>query len=533
MQENETSTNLGQRIVAQAEVIAQAGEKHSGWLLSSASALYLIVVGLIAVRKPLENDELFTLNIARLPSLSEVWAALLTGGEQLPPLFYVLTRAARAVLGENSFALRLPALLGVWVMSVCLYCFVAKRATALYGLAAFLFPLTTGAYYYTFEARPYGLVLGFSGLALVCWQLRAEGERRVLPLVGLALSLAAAIACHYYAVLALIPFACGEAMRAWERRRVDVAVWAALLFSLTPLLFVLPLIERARTYSKGFWAQPVWGDVPDFYSSMLLSAALPVTAILLLAALYAVAFPAADRAASEASSRGLLRHEAAAAVGWLAIPVVAVAIAMFITRAYTHRYVLPGIMGLGILVPFGFRQLLRARAALAFLLALALAFSFAIRGRMTLQEAAKYAQRREQTIAMMQAQPEKDVPIACSDGHLFLGLSHYAPPEIRARLVYLADKEASRRYLGHDSLERGMFELLKPWFRLNVQEYRPFLAARRPFLLCGDAGHFLNWVFSDLAATEAQLELRGRNQGVLLFLVRPGTGGEKKGKQPE
>src|SRR5262249_42096598 len=163
--------------------------------------------------------ELFTLNIARLPTTSAVWSALLTGAEQLPPFFYVLTRGALSLFGEGNVALRLPSILGVWVMSLCLFRFVSKRSTSLYGLAAVLSVLTTGAYYYAFEARPYALVLGFSGLALICWQSLAEGKKRALSLVGFAFSLAAAVACHYYAVLVLIPFVCGEVARTWARRR--------------------------------------------------------------------------------------------------------------------------------------------------------------------------------------------------------------------------------------------------------------------------------------------------------------------------
>src|SRR5262245_6652550 len=165
------------RMSATGEVIADACEAHRFWLLSAASALYLIVVGLSAAQKQLENDELFTLYISRLPSMGEVWSALLTGAEQLPPFFYVLTRASLSLFGESQLTLRLPAVVGVWVMGLCLYRFVSKRSTALYGLIAMLFALTTNACYYAFEARPYGLILGFSGIALLCWQSFLE-ERR-------------------------------------------------------------------------------------------------------------------------------------------------------------------------------------------------------------------------------------------------------------------------------------------------------------------------------------------------------------------
>src|SRR5262249_2780883 len=147
--------------------------------------------------------------------------------EQMPPFFYVLTRASLSLFGESNFVLRLPAVVGVWAMGLCLYRFVSKRSTALYGLMAMFFALTTNACYYAFQARPYGLVLGFSGIALICWQsLAEEKENRVLPLVGLWLSLAAAVACHYYSVLIPMAFALGEVARTLRRSKIDLLVWA-------------------------------------------------------------------------------------------------------------------------------------------------------------------------------------------------------------------------------------------------------------------------------------------------------------------
>src|SRR6266508_1563014 len=141
----------------------------------------------------MSNDELYTFYISLLPSHSDIWSALSTGADQIPPFFYMITRASILLFGENHVSIRLPEVLGFWVMSLCLFQFVSKRSSALHGLVAMLFPLVTDAYYYAFEARPYGLVLGFGGTALLCWQAAAEGYYRKLSLMGLALSLAAAI----------------------------------------------------------------------------------------------------------------------------------------------------------------------------------------------------------------------------------------------------------------------------------------------------------------------------------------------------
>src|SRR5262249_55484211 len=160
---------------------------------------------MVAVRRPLWFDELFSYYIATLPRFSDVWSLLLSGQEPNPPAFYAIERFSLGVFGVNNVALRLPALLGCLVMSLALFSFVSHRLTPAYGLLAAVFPMITTAYYYAHEARAYGLELGFAALALVCWQRATESNDRLLPLVGLCLSLLAPISCHYYGVLVVLP----------------------------------------------------------------------------------------------------------------------------------------------------------------------------------------------------------------------------------------------------------------------------------------------------------------------------------------
>ena len=103
------------------EDLADQIEKKRVWFLAGFSILYLAVTGLLASQKPLWNDELYTLYIARLPSMTDVWDALSTGAEQLPPFFYVLTRASLALFGTNELSLRLPEVIGFWIMGLCLF----------------------------------------------------------------------------------------------------------------------------------------------------------------------------------------------------------------------------------------------------------------------------------------------------------------------------------------------------------------------------------------------------------------------------
>ena len=110
-------------------------ERHKLLLISIFSAFYFAGFCLIASEKVMWNDELFTFYIARLPHFSDVWKALLTGAEQTPPFFYVLTRASLAAFGHNTVAIRLPEILGVFAACCCLYLVVARRSSVAAGAA--------------------------------------------------------------------------------------------------------------------------------------------------------------------------------------------------------------------------------------------------------------------------------------------------------------------------------------------------------------------------------------------------------------
>src|SRR5262249_49593822 len=88
---------------------------------------YFIIHLLLASRKLMWDDEFFTLYISRTGSYAEIVRALMTGADQHPPFFYWVTHLSFALFGINHIALRLPAIVGMWVMSVFVFCFVARR----------------------------------------------------------------------------------------------------------------------------------------------------------------------------------------------------------------------------------------------------------------------------------------------------------------------------------------------------------------------------------------------------------------------
>src|SRR5262249_18622275 len=152
-----------------------------------------------------------------------------------PPLSYLLVRVWMRLFGESEFGIRIPSILAFVWTAIAIYLFVARRCVPAAAMLS-VFALCSGiiCIYYCASSRPYSLLLGFTALTLLSWQRATEREgRRLLPLAGISLGIAGAIASHHYGVLHVgIPLAVGELVRLKQRRHLDLAVGAAGLVGL-------------------------------------------------------------------------------------------------------------------------------------------------------------------------------------------------------------------------------------------------------------------------------------------------------------
>jgi hypothetical protein len=475
--------------------------------------VFFAFTSLLAVIRPLEYDELFTYHLSALPHLEDIWTALAEGTDLNPPLGYLATRLARTLFGDHPIALRLPSAIGVWVMAVCLWRFVARRCSAPYAWAALLFPLASAVYPCVSEARPYGLVLGWCGLALVCWQAATEARQRTPALAGLAGSLTAAIFTHYYAVLLILPLALGELVRATQRRCADPGVALALVLPLFALVALLPGIHEARSYAATFWAKPSW-DALRFTCFFLFAF---VKMPLLVLAVVLIVYP--RRPQWSAATEVPPLHEMAAALGLALLPVWGLLLGYLATGAYVFRYAFPAVAGLSILFAF----VAYRRTAGSFCVGMAMSIAWLIlfiQGEVrNYKHLVRRSAEQRETCDFLRSQGESDQPLVIADAQFFLQLTHCAPSDLGARIVYLSDPEASVRQLGHDTCERALRHL-RDWAPLPVADYGPFLATHPHFLLFGNVG----WLKSALAAEGARFEEVARMRTHLLFQVYLGEG---------
>ncbi len=463
-----------------ADRVADFVERHAGALVAALLLLYTLTTVLRAAAKPFWNDEIIALYVAGLPSISAVWRASLAGVDGAPPLHAFLLHAVHATLGDGEVAVRVPAWLGFGTFLLALFAFTRRRLGTIYGFITVLFLLKTGAYPYAYEARPYGILLGLAGLALLSWQEAATGRHRRLGLAGLFLGLFLGIANHYYAVFAIVALGSGELARTMERRRLDGAIAAALVLPFAAFIPLLPVIRAVRTRLFAHsWAPPHPEQILGTYGMLLRPALVTLVAVTIVVGV--LRLTRSDPPIPSRTKRGGFNpHELAALGGFVLIPAAAVLTAMAETGTYTFRYGIPAIIGLSVFFTIAVRRLSRGGTTTAVLLLLMISLA-------VLKDAGRAVAAPKDPRAAVLAMhpllltlPETPTPVAVGDPHAFIQARHYLPRAIADRLVYLNDPEAALQYTGDDTAERNL-SIVGEVVDLDVPDYRPFILAHRSF----------------------------------------------------
>jgi len=364
-------------------------------------------------------------------------------------------------------------------MACCLYFFLRRRLPWPYAMAGMLLPALTAAGRYSYEARPYALVLAFAAVALVSWQAAAEGRRRALSLVGLGGALAAALACHPMAATLALPFLAGELARTARSRRVDLAVWCAFACA-TPILLALWQIETADRAAK-YWrfSGTLQGHFAGTYLEMLRPAIAPLGCVLLLAL---VLLLREGRAAGR--SQGMPSHEAAALWGFVLIPAAAVPLSV-LAGHYFLRYSIACAIGLAgvsavLLHWMGLRNRTAGRVAVAAVVAW-FVIGQVYPGARRPDAGLKEVNTSEEIRPFLERMPS-DAPVVICRGTSFVELEHYASPELASRLYYLTEPAVAAAIDGDVLFEVKEPVLAKVFpFRAHFEDYHAFIATHKRF----------------------------------------------------
>jgi hypothetical protein len=429
------------RLSALADRVAAGLGRYRYLLLLLFSAGYLLMTCYRASRKLFWYDELFSLYLARLPDTASLWNALKLGADFNPPLFYILTKFGESLFGEGQIGTRALEIAGFLVFCLCLYRFVASRTSVLAGLISMLFPLVTTAYFYAYDARAHGIVVGFAGLALVCWQQACRQEAigskgRWAWLLGLFAALFCADLTHTYAVLLIVPFGIAELVRSNFLKRIDWGLWLALLLSSLGPLISLPQFRIMKSVFPVAFRGSMMAN--SFVTLLAPSVGVLVAGLIL----YSIFKFTSPRPSQPWETGSLQLPEVVVLLGFAALPIFTMALSKVGSGPFYVRYCLSTVAGFGCL--FGVVAARRAAVGLGVLLCLIAQIAvnqhqFATTDFVPEPTVALPLSTRLTTLtnlyAALDAYPDRSLPIVPLGDHEFLPVLHYAPPRLSQRMI--------------------------------------------------------------------------------------------------
>ncbi len=462
--------------------------------------LYFILTAFAAARH-LWHDELYTLYISTAPSLARLWKEIPL--DLNPPLEYLAVRASTELFGESAYAVRLPSILAFLAGSLCLYRFAARRFNSWYGLLAMLVFWASPFFYYATEARPYALVIGFLGLTLLLWQRTIGSPRNATTLLLLGLAVTGMMLSHLMAVFYVAPFCLAELVSAYRSRKIDLALWAALLVPCAIPFIFLHLVARfeASVFPVAFQAS-LRRIAETYYGSLKLEA-LP----LLLA--LGLAWMVAGWARPETADTRPQPTDLTLTFGFISIPALVNLVLLPSHGAYFDRYAFPVALGYALLIVIFLadrtgRNRVAAIAAGAVLLLFVCGFNLGpgLKASVWSRHGAK-----ADGPALDQVKP--DLPLVAASGLTFLEMDHYEDARTVARLYYLTDRGLAIRY-AHATIFEGMREV-KAYFpiRAHVEPYSEFVTAHPIFLVLGTPSYPEDWLLRALVDRHAQVQYLG------------------------
>jgi hypothetical protein len=472
--------------------------RHSLIFLLALLAIYVAYAVAQSHQKTLWYDEIFSVIVAIQPTWHRTLLAMPADGN--PPLYALLTRLSIHLFGMSDLAVRLPSILAFLVALIEIYIFVRREAGAVFGFLAVVLTLSEPGWNYSFEARPYALLLCLMMLGLVSWQsaIRARAftppRPRLLALTGMVVAIAGSILAHNVGIIEVgVPLLFGEAVRLYRTRRPDWPVLATALAAIPALTITLPMMHRTRdlllTASQA-WLHPI--TLAKLHTYWISTASLSIDQIVnakeirILAVLAFVIWTPGwlnrSRRTADAPSKKIIPasippHSIAAALGaLLVLPSILFAL-MFSTGYYNCRYGIGIIAGISLLACLFFarrggRQPILCSALLVYFL---FTYVHDFVGELRLPPS------KADIIDPDLTANQSNLPITVADPLVYLPTWWHAPASMKDKIVYLADKPASLKY-GYVVIEVALMAE-KPLLSAPLLDYSNFLATHDHFLI--------------------------------------------------
>ena len=501
------------KLGAPARILVRCGDwaQAHGWILFAALLLTYLCAALgYSLGLPLWHDELFTFHIAQTPTVRDLIHETRTL-DLNPPLSYLLTRASFRLFGIGTLQCRLPEIAGFVLALTGVFAFARRRAGDAYGLLAVVLLLSSDAAQLSIQARPYGLLLGFTALALASWQIADDlptGAKGVLW-ANLALfgSLVALLLTHVFGVFAWAVIVAGEAASSYKRRHINVPRLLAAILPIGLAVLYRPLLRNHGASAFPLAFQPKLQTVLLFYRDQL-----GVALLCLLCACVLVGLASRGVWLRGSARYRLTGPECIALSGLVIFPLVLIAHLRLNHGAFYDRYGVAANIGFSLLLTFSLCWLAEGRPAVAVVAAILL---LQCSGRLPdAMRSLKHWQIFRWTepfvpASDLQSLMAPGLPLVDASGLTFVEMNQRAPANLLDRVYYLDDPAAALQY-AHATIFNQMTQEAEQFhFRGRVETYARFIAVHPRFYVLGTYAYPEDWLLRKLQADGMQLRLLG------------------------
>ncbi|MCU1263097.1 MAG: hypothetical protein JWO80_5982 [Bryobacterales bacterium] len=441
------------------------------------------------------HDELFTYYMAQAPTFSRLIEEI-RNLDLNPPMVYLVTRWWQHLFGTGEIATRLPSAIAYLLASLGFVRFLSRRVGLFWGAAAIALFWCSPYFQYATEVRPYALLLAFFSLALVSWDHAVSNKHRGAALAGVAVGVVGMMLSHVFALFSVGALLLAELVRTIRRRRIDWALWAALILPLATVLTYIPLMQRfeAGAFPERYQGGP--RKVAVFFAKWALGIVKPfsIACVFGLLAWWLLGSHSKRKAKARWEDYGLIvgmilpvflinfmlmrTHGAFFERYCVTSALASSAIAVLVLGAVTRFRPLPGLCALGVFLCAGLTLYL-APPALGYI-------------------------KGSKPGSFDRMKPE--LPFVAASGLTFLEMDHYEHPGFVRRLYYLTDRKAAIAY-AHATIFEGMASEKKYFpIRANVEKYEHFVADHRHFLVLGTMDFPEDWLLRKLVHEGADVQ---------------------------
>lgn len=490
------------------ERVGAALNRRPALTLALLLLVYAVLVLLESHAHPLSNDEIYTVHIARAPTLRSMWE-MEREIDLHPPLHYLLVGLALHLPGPLWFAARVPSMVAGAVATAMLFWLTTRRLGSVSGIVSVAVLWTGPVEAFFWSDRPYMLWMALLTLLIgaYLWTVESKGSGWRTAVVFLLSALM--ISDQLIGVAALGGFAAAEAVRAWRRRRLDFRMALALFL---PASMAFGFAYQLRHLAAN-------GFPPEQIPSVGWAAAMYNAQVTQMFFLVSVAVVAGAFLWSGVRERGLVEsrdarplrlpaEESALFVGLILVPVLLMVVAALFRLQYWERYSACAVVGFAGVVPWMLYRRLPQMEVLGPLLVLVFLGT-------TVAQAVGDAtpdQGGPERVALSSL--DASLPIVAANPMTFTEMADREPNGIAQRLFYLTDREEAQRVAGYTLFENEDKIVRILGLPSHAEQAKRFYGEHPRFWLIADPANRTEWLLRSLVERGATVAWKGK--------IRPG-----------